>query len=65
MGMYGAIIWTGLSVAGAFMNFTASGGNLNDLKDMDKLKSSFGGAKGDNDLPPPPPPPAPPAPPAV
>jgi hypothetical protein len=64
-GMYGAIIWTGLSLAGAFMNFTASGGNLNDLKDMDKLKSSFGGTKGDNDLPPPPPPPAPPAPPAV
>ena len=43
------------------MNFTASGGNLSDLKDMDKLKSSFG-AKSDGELPPPPAPPAPPPP---
>ena len=37
------------------MNFTASGGNVNDLKDMNKLKASFGGGKADDDLPPPPP----------
>ena len=59
-GMYAAVVWTGISVAGAFLNFTASGGNLNDLKDMDKLKSSF--SKGDGDVPPPPAPPAPPTP---
>jgi len=64
-GMYGAVVWTGISLAGAFMNFTASGGNVNDLKDMSKLKASFGGDKADDDLPPPPPPPPPPAPPAV
>jgi hypothetical protein len=55
LGMYGAVIWTGVALAGAIMNFTASGGNLNDLKDMDKLKASF--AKGDSEIPPPPPPP--------
>ena len=64
IGMYGAVVWTGISLAGAFMNFTASGGNVNDLKDMNKLKASFGGDKPD-EMPPPPPPPAPPAPPAV
>ena len=58
-GMYGAVVWTGISLAGAVMNFTASGGNFNDLKDMDKLKASFGGGKADDDLPPPPPPPPP------
>ena len=41
-GMYLAVVWTGISLAGAVMNFTASGGNFNDLKDMDKLKASFG-----------------------
>lgn len=45
-------------LAGAYMNFQASGGNLKDLTDMDKLKASFD--KGD-DAPPPPPPMAPPA----
>ena len=29
----------------AVMNFTASGGNFNDLKDMDKLKGSFSGRR--------------------
>ena len=54
-----------VAAVGGFMNFTASGGNVNDLKDMSKLKASFGGGKADDDLPPPPPPPPPPAPPAV
>ncbi len=57
-----------VAAAGGFMNFQASGGNLNDLKDIDKLKASFGGGdKGaDGSMPPPPAaaPPAPPAPPA-
>ena len=59
-GMYGALLWTGISLAGAIMNFTASGGDLNDLKDMNKLKASFGGGKAEDKLPPPPPPPPPP-----
>jgi hypothetical protein len=54
-----------VACAGGYLNFQASGGNLKDLTDIDKLKSGF--AKGDatNEMPPPPPPPAePPAPPA-
>lgn len=64
IGMYGAVVWTAVSVAGAFMNFTASGGSLGDLKDMDKMKASFNAGDGTaegGDTPPPPPPPAPPA----
>jgi hypothetical protein len=63
-GMYAAVVWTGIALAGAVMNFTASGGNFNDLKDMDKLKSSFGG-KSNGEMPPPPAPPAPPTTPGV
>jgi hypothetical protein len=66
IGMYGAFIWAAIALAGAFMNFQATGGDIKDLTDIDKLKASF--AKGDaasgDDMPPPPPPPAPPAPPA-
>jgi len=53
------------AAAGGFLNFQASGGNLKDLTDVDKLKASFS-SNGDDDAPPPPPPPppAPPAPPA-
>lgn len=62
-------------LAGSFLGFTESGGNIHDLKDVDKLKSQFGmTAKADGGTtppppspgstppPPPPPPPAPPAP---
>jgi hypothetical protein len=68
IGMYGAFVWAAVAAAGAFMNFQASGGDIKDLTDVDKLKSSFskgdspGGSQG-GDMPPPPPP-APPAPPA-
>jgi len=63
IGMYGAFVWAAVAAVGAFLNFQASGGDIKDLTDVDKLKSSF--SKGD-DAPPPPPdaPPAPPAPPA-
>ena len=55
---------SGIAAAvGAFLNFQASGGNLKDLTDVDKLKSSFSNSGGDDASPPPPPPPAPPAPP--
>ncbi len=70
MGMIGAFIWAAVALAGAYLNFQASGGDIKDLTDMNKLKASF--SKGDDDMPPPPappagqnpPPPAPPAPPA-
>ena len=64
-GMYLAVI-SGLVVfAGALMAFTESGGDLNDLKDVNKLKSQFGvtGSATDGGTPPPPPPPTTPPPP--
>ncbi|MFT4864256.1 MAG: hypothetical protein ACI8RE_000436 [Ilumatobacter sp.] len=69
IGMFLGVIAAIAIAAGAFLNFQASGGELSDLTDMDKLKASFSGgssgdADGDNmppppaDTPPPPPPPA-------
>ena len=62
IGMIVSVIAGLAATAGAFLNFQASGGDIKDLTDVNKLKASF--AKGDDDAPPPPPPPAPPAPPA-
>ncbi len=59
-----------IATAGAFLNFQASGGELSDLTDINKLKASFSGSGNDDggDMPPPPPPssgtPPPPPPPA-
>ena len=57
-----------VAFAGAFMGFKESGGDFNDLKDMNKLKGAFSGSGSDNAPPPPPPPgmtpPPPPPPPA-
>ncbi len=53
-GMYVAAIAAIVTAAGAFMNFQASGGELSDLTDMDKLKQSF--SDSDDGTPPPPPP---------
>ncbi len=64
MGMLGAFVWSAIAAAGAYLNFQASGGNLKDLTDVDKLKASFAKDDGNDEMPPPPPPPAPPAPPA-
>jgi hypothetical protein len=60
IGMYGAFVWSAIALAGAYLNFQASGGNIKDLTDVDKIKASFdkGGSKEEM---PPPPPPAPPA----
>jgi len=64
MGMYLTFIGAAVALAGAFMHFQASGGNIKDLADVNKLKASFANsASGDDDALPPPPP-APPAPPA-
>ena len=64
IGMIGAFIWAAVALAGAYLNFQASGGTLKDLTDVDKLKSSFSKDNGNDAPPPPPPPPPPPAPPA-
>ena len=61
IGMIGSAIGGCLAFAGALMGFTESGGNLSDLKDMNKVKSQFGGSSGGTPPPPPgmPPPPPP------
>lgn len=74
-GMYLSVISGLVAFAGAFLGFKESGGDLNDLKDVNKLKGQFssgsGAAPASSTPPPPPPPPAgpdstpPPPPPAV
>lgn len=56
---FGAIlglIAAAAALAGSFLGFKESGGNLADLKDPNKLKGAFGAGGGNT--PPPPPPPA-------
>ena len=69
LGLYLAVIAALAVTAGGFMIFQESGGSLNDLKDMNKLKASFNQGGGETPPPPPPPPPSgmtppPPPPPA-
>jgi hypothetical protein len=61
IGMIAAFVWAAVSLAGAYLNFQASGGDIKDLTDVDKLKASFAKGSGTDDAPPPPPPPPPPA----
>jgi hypothetical protein len=62
IGLFLALVAAVLVLAGSVIGFREAGGDLNDLKDIDKLKGQFG-IKGAGDAPtPPPPPPAPPAP---
>lgn len=63
-GIYLALIAAAAVTYGGFMLFKESGGSLDDLKDPNKLKASFGGAHGGSTPPPPPgmtPPPPPPS----
>jgi hypothetical protein len=67
-GIFLALVAAIVAVYGGFMMFKESGGTLDDLKDMNKLKGSFQGSGGSSSgaAPPPPPPPsgmAPPPPP--
>lgn len=68
MGMYLTFIGAAAALAGSFMNFQASGGDIKDLTDVNKLKASFSKSDGGDEMPPPPPPsdqtPPPPPPPA-
>ena len=55
-----------VATVGAALNFKASGGQMSDLTDPNKLRSSFGGPRGPqgptgSGTPPPPPPPPPPS----
>ena len=69
IGAWLALVGAGVAFAGSLMGFQEAGGNLNDLKDVNKLKSEFGiGTKGGDTPPPPPsmtPPPPPPPPPSA
>lgn len=77
IGLFLGFIAAVASLVGSVMGFKESGGDLNDLKDFDKLKSAFGsrgsgsagGSGGSGSSPPPPPtggtPPPPPPPPDV
>ena len=59
-GLYLAIIAAAAATFGAFTMFKESGGDLNDLKDINKMKGQFGGSGGASmggGAPPPPPPP--------
>jgi len=60
IGMIGSAVGCALAFAGAFQGYKESGGTISDLKDMNKMKSQFGGSGGGN---PPPPPGTPPPPP--
>ncbi len=67
-GLFLAIIAAAAATFGAFTMFKESGGDLNDLKDINKMKSQFGNSGGTSmggGTPPPPPPPgmSPPPPP--
>ncbi|HSB86897.1 MAG TPA: hypothetical protein VLD86_11330, partial [Ilumatobacteraceae bacterium] len=57
IGMILSVISGLVAFAGAFMGFKESGGELSDLKDMNKIKASFQGAGTGGDAAPPPPPP--------
>jgi amino acid transporter len=70
IGMWLSTLSAIAALVGAFLGFKESGGDLNDLKDMNKIKGQFSGAGGGSTPPPPPPPPGgftppPPPPPSV
>ncbi len=56
IGMIRSVIAGLAALAGAYMNFTAHGGELSNLTDVDKLKSSFAKSDASGATPPPPPP---------
>lgn len=69
IGMFLSVIAGLVALAGAFLGFKESGGDLNDLKDVNKLKGQFTSGSGEtpsapaDSTPPPTPTPTPPPPP--
>jgi len=63
IGLYLALLATAAVTAGCVMGFKESGGDLSDLKDINKMKGQFGGASNAGGTPPPPPGMTPPPPP--
>ena len=61
VGMYLSVLSGLAAAAGGFLGFKESGGDLNDLKDMNKIKGAF--QQGGGSVPPPPPGMTPPPPP--
>ena len=57
IGAWLGLVGAGVALAGSFIGFTESGGTLNDLKDINKIKGQFSGGSAGGDTPPPPPPP--------
>jgi len=55
-GLYLSIIAAAAATFGGFLMFKESGGDLSDLKDMNKIKGQFSGSAGGGTPPPPPPP---------
>lgn len=55
LGIFGALIAAILAAVGAVMSFTEAGGDLRDLTDVEKIKSSFTGGRARHDDRPPPP----------
>lgn len=55
-GMYVAFIAAIASLVGAVMAYRASGGDMNDFRDVNKLKGAFSKSPGATPPPPPPPP---------
>lgn len=59
IGMWLSLISGIVAAVGGVLGYQASGGDLKDLTDMNKLKGAFdGGSNASDDMPPPPPPPA-------
>lgn len=56
IGLFVSLLGAIVATVGAVLNFQATGGDLKDLTDMNKVKGSFG-SRGDATPPPPPPPP--------
>jgi hypothetical protein len=59
-GIYVAVLAAAAATFGGLTLFKESGGDVNDLKDFNKLKSQFTSTGGDTSSAPPPPPPPPP-----
>lgn len=56
IGLFLALIAAVVVTVGSLLGFKESGGDLNDLKDINKIKSQFGGTGAEGGAPPPPPP---------